>query len=145
MKKSLIAMATVAALALPSMCMAGANGNALNKAEKAADSFISALQAKATYTQLAPNMNYQLKAKVKEAQLTALQKQVKARFGNMKDAKFYSFERFDQGDKLVYIASFSKEKLASLVMVMDKKGKMTDFALAPMKAPATKAPATKKR
>lgn len=75
------------------------------------------------------NMQKQIKA----SSIPGLLKQVGDKFGTMKDIKFYSFERFDNGDKMTYIASFSKEKLAALIITTDKTGKMNDFALSPLK------------
>jgi hypothetical protein len=75
-----------------------------------------------------------MRKQVKAGSIPSLVKQVQEKFGTMKEVKFYSFERFDKIDKLVYIASFSKEKVASLVIFTDKDGKIDNFALSPLKA-----------
>ena len=53
--------------------------------------------------------------------------------GHMKEAKFYSYQRFDQGDRITYIASFEIENIVAIVFTFDKNLQMTDFALSPMK------------
>ena len=133
MQKIIATAALAASLVLPSMCFAGVNSNALSKAEKSGDTFVNVLQSKATYTELEPLMTGTMQKQIKASSIPGLLKQVAGNFGTMKDIKFYSFERFDKNDKMTYIASFSKEKLAALIILTDKTGKMSDFALSPLK------------
>lgn len=133
MKKFIATTALAASLILPSVCFAGVNSNALSRAEKSGDTFINVLKSKATFTELAPVMTGNMQKQIKASSIPGLLKQVGDKFGTMKDIKFYSFERFDNGDKMTYIASFSKEKLAALIITTDKTGKMNDFALSPLK------------
>ena len=67
-----------------------------------------------------------------------MQKQVKQKMGTMKEAKFFAYQRFDQADRLTYIASFSKEKMVSIVFVFDKQSKLLDFAFTPVQQPTGK-------
>lgn len=134
MKKLLSTTVLLATLALPGLCLAGTNGEALSKAEKSGDVFVNLLKAKASYTEFAPTMAPNMRKQVKAGSIPSLVKQVQEKFGTMKEVKFYSFERFDKIDKLVYIANFSKEKVASLVIFTDKDGKIDNFALSPLKA-----------
>lgn len=50
----------------------------------------------------------------------------------MKEVKFYSFQRFDQTDRVTYIAAFSKRKLVAINLSFNKDNKMVDFALSPV-------------
>ena len=72
------------------------------------------------------------KEKFDEKTYVTLQKQVKDKFGRMKEVKFYSFQRFDQTDRVTYIAAFSKRKLVAINLSFNKDNKMVDFALSPV-------------
>lgn len=74
---------------------------------------------------------------------TAIQRQVKQQFGSLKETKFFSFERYDQADKVTYIAGFSKEKIVVMSFVFGKDAKLQNFSFSPYKAPE-QAPAEKK-
>ena len=39
--------------------------------------------------------------------------EVKTKFGDLKESKFYSFERYNNQDKVTYLTSFSQEKCCS--------------------------------
>lgn len=79
-----------------------------------------------------------MKKAVTEKAFAELQKQVRTRFGAMKEAKLFAYQRFDQADRVTYIASFSKEKLVSMVFAFDKQNKMLDFAFTPVQQPEAK-------
>ena len=50
----------------------------------------------------------------------------------MKEAKFFTYQRFDQADRVTYIASFSKEKMVSMIFAFNKQNKLVDFAFTPI-------------
>lgn len=50
----------------------------------------------------------------------------------------FSYQRFEQVDRVTYVASFSKEKLVSMIFAFDKQNKMLDFAFTPIQQPASK-------
>lgn len=84
------------------------------------------------YAQVSAGFSANMKKAITENVLAELQKQVRQKFGTMKEAKLFSYQRFDQADRVTYVASFSKEKLVSVVFVFDKQNKMLDFAFAPV-------------
>lgn len=119
-------------IACAGICMA-ADGADLNKQQAAAETFIKAFsQTVPSYNDFTKGFDAQLKNKSNENTYTALQNQVKDKFGRMKEAKFYSFQRFDQIDRVTYIAAFSKEKLVSINLAFNKDNKIIDFALSPV-------------
>ena len=62
--------------------------------------------------------------------------QVSACFNpKMKEAKFFTYQRFDQADRVTYIGSFTKEKIVSMIFAFDKQNKLVDFALTPVQQP----------
>ena len=90
------------------------------------------------YAQVSTGFSANMKKAVTEKVLAELQKQVRVKFGTMKEAKLFAYQRFDQADRVTYIASFSKEKLVSMVFAFDKQNKMLDFAFTPIQQPEAK-------
>lgn len=135
MKKMLLLL--VALLTAANLCFA-ADGGALNKAQKTADTMLAVFDGNAlpAYGNLASVMAPQLKEKFGEKEYEALKKQVKEKFGRMTEAKFVAFERFDKADRLTYLGAYTKEKVVTMVFGFDKNGKLMDFTLAPHKEPA---------
>ncbi|MDO4921149.1 MAG: DUF3887 domain-containing protein [Phascolarctobacterium sp.] len=132
MKKYLLILTAIFTMAFSGWASA-ADGGDLNKQQAAAQVFINAFGASASaYTDVTRGFGDELKSKVNADVYAQLQQQVDERFGTLQESKFYSFQRFDNMDQVTYIASFSKEKLVSIVMAFDKKNKLTDFALTPI-------------
>ena len=90
------------------------------------------------YAQVSASFSANMKKAVTEKAFADLQKQVRAKFGTMKEAKLFAYQRFDQADRVTYIASFTKEKLVSMIFAFDKQNKMLDFAFTPVQQPEAK-------
>ncbi len=132
MKKLVMILTAVFTITFAGICMA-ADGADLNKQQAAAETFIKAFsQTVPSYNEFTKGFDVQLKDKFNENTYTALQEQVKDKFGRMKEVKFYSFQRFDQTDRVTYIAAFSKRKLVAINLSFNKDNKMVDFALSPV-------------
>ena len=136
MKKLMLVLTMLLAFALSSVAFA-ADGGDLNKEQKSAEKMISAFNSTTPveYTVIAPTWSDELNKNIGEKGYAEIKKQVKAQFGELKETKFYSFERFDQGDRVTYIAAFSKEKVVIMVFMFAKDGKLQNFNFAPYKAP----------
>lgn len=61
-----------------------------------------------------------------------LTKQIKEQYGNVKEVKFYNFQRFDQGDRVTYVAAFDKEQAVAIMLAFDKDKKLTDYVFTPL-------------
>ncbi len=132
MKKLVITLAAIFTMAFAGICMA-ADGTDLNKQQKTAETFVKVFsQTVPSYKDFTKGFDTQFKEKFDEKTYVTLQKQVKDKFGRMKEVKFYSFQRFDNMDQVTYIASFSKEKLVSVNFVFNKENKMVNFVLTPV-------------
>lgn len=132
MKKLVMILTTIFTMAFAGICMA-ADGADLNKQQNTAETFVKAFsQTVPSYNEFTKGFDAQLKNKFNEKTYAALQAQVKDKFGRMKEVKFYSFQRFDQIDRVTYIASFSKEKIVAISLAFNKENKMVDFALSPV-------------
>lgn len=131
MKKMVMILTAVLAMAFSSICMAYDGGD-LNKQQAVCEKFVQAFSAGQeipAYADITKGLDVSLKEKFTEDTYTEMQKQIKDRFGRLKELKFYSFQRFDKMDQLVYMASYSKEKLVSVTALFNKENKMTSFAL----------------
>lgn len=141
MKKLVMLLTLALTVAGSSLCFA-ADGGDLNKQQKAVEVVIDALDGapEPEYAVLRPLLSKALDQNMGEQGFAALQKAVKEKFGTLKEAKFFAFQRFDQADSVTYVGSFSKENVVTMQFIFDKQNKMTDLTLAPYKAPE-KAPA----
>lgn len=132
MKKLVMILTAIFTMAFAGICMA-ADGTDLTKQQNTAETFVKAFsQTVPSYNEFTKGFDAQLKNKFNEKTYAALQAQVKDKFGRMKEVKFYSFQRFDQMDRVTYIASFSKEKIVAINLAFNKENKMVDFALSPV-------------
>ena len=107
MKKLVMLVTVVLTVAMAAVCFAAGDGNDLNKQQKIVDKFVAALTV-------------------------ADDKQVKDTLGTMKEMKFVAYERFDQGDRLTYLGSYSKQQLVRVIYGFNKEGKLTEFIFAPV-------------
>ena len=131
MKKFIVMLTALFTLAFAASCFATENSSALSDAEGGAQKVIAALTAQDTlgYKDAEKAMSSDLAKQMNVNTFIAMQRQVKERFGNLKETKFFSFERFDKMDRLTYIAGFSREPAVSIVFELDKKEKITNFSL----------------
>lgn len=125
---------------LCSVGFAADDHKALAKQQQVAEKMMDAFDGEPMplFTQVSAGFNANLKKAVDEKAFTELQKQVKQKFGTMKEAKFYTYQRFDQADRVTYIASFTKEKIVSMIFAFDKQNKLMDFAFTPVQQPEAK-------
>lgn len=131
MKKLILILTAVMMMAFSGICMASDSSD-LNKEQKAVDTFISAISTdKVTYEKLAVNMSDGLKAKLDAKTFEGLKNNIKNNFGDYKDSKLYIFERSLAGDKdrVMYVASFSKEEHVLMVFGFDKDTKISEIGL----------------
>ena len=140
MKKILVTMIMACTMLFSSICLA-ADGLDLNKQQKVVDTMLNSLNTNSvvTYATVSRGFADSLKNGFSEERFDNTKKQIKDTFGNMKEAKFYVFQRFDDVDRVTYIASFSKEKIVSMVFAFDKQNKLLDFAFSPLQVPEEKA------
>lgn len=138
MKKAVMLVTLVVTMALSAMCFAAGDGSVLNKQQRVVDKFVAAVNAadSSGFDQMSADLAPDLQSKITAADFAAMQKQLKEKFGTQKELTFAAYERFDQGDRLTYLASYSKQKLVRAVYVFDKAGKMTEFVFVPVEIKA---------
>lgn len=140
MKKLLIMMMVFCLMMLCSVGFAADDHKALGKQQQVAERIMDAFDGEPVplYAQVSAGFSANMKKAVTEEAFAELQKQVKQKFGTMKEAKFFTFQRFDQADRVTYIASFTKEKIVSMIFAFDKQNKLVDFAFTPVQQPEAK-------
>ena len=140
MKKLLMMLVVSCLMMVCSVGLAANDHKDLAKQQQVAEKFMDVFDGEPVpmYTQVSAGFSANLKKAVTEKACADLQKQVRTKLGTMKEAKMFAFQRFDQADRMTYIASFSKEKMVSVVFVFDKQSKLLDFAFTPVQQQAGK-------
>ena len=133
MKKILVVLVMGLIMMFNGLCFA-ADGNDLNKEQKIAEDFMQVFwqEQLPNYSKISENLSDKLKIDLNEKQYTDLQKNVKDKFGILKEAKFYSFQRFDQGDRVSYLVSFDKQPISTIIFAFDKNQKLENYAIVPL-------------
>ena len=141
MKKLIVMLMVSCLMMICSVGFAADDHKALGKQMQVAEKMMDAFDGEPMplFAQVSAGFSPNLKKAVDEKAFTELQKQVKQKFGTMKEAKFFTFQRFDQADRVTFIASFTKEKIVSMIFAFDKQNKLVDFAFTPVKQPEAKA------
>jgi len=146
MKKILATMALVGAMSLSAICSAAGEGAILTKDQKAAEAFTAALTGtEVTYAAATAGLAPELKAKITEAAFKDLQTKIKTQLGTAKTINFRAFEHFQDGDRVVYVGSFSKENVVAVNYVFNPQNKIVNFAFTPVKPAPAQAPAKAKK
>lgn len=122
MKKILLVCMTVFLLSLSAIAAASDNGNMLSKEEGAAHQVMDILasndgQASKLQSVVAP----QLATKINDKSVATLQQSLKDKFGAQKEIKFASYQRANQGDFVIYLASYEKAPVVRIVFQFDGK------------------------
>lgn len=122
MKKILFTITLIMMMAFSGLCFAATDGNDLNKEQKSSEVFMEVLTKNQipAYDVVSKDFSDSLKAKITESAYKNLFKQIKEQFGDIKEFKFYNFQRFDQGDRITYIAGFDKEQAVAIFLPLIK-------------------------
>lgn len=133
MKKILFMITLVMMMAFSGLCFA-ADGNDLNREQKTAEIFMGVFTKDQApeYAIVSKDFSDTLKTNVSEKAYKDLSKRIKEQYGNVKEVKFYNFQRFDQGDRVTYVAAFDKEQAVAIILAFDKDKKLTDYVFTPL-------------
>ena len=136
MKKFVLLLAMVFVLGFGTICSAASNASILGNEEKAVDKFLSSLDKNnGAYEEIVSNFTPALQKKIDDAAMQKLRSQVAGNFGTLKEKKLITLEKFDQGDRVTYLAGFSKTQVVKIVFAFDVKGEkplINDFTFAPV-------------
>jgi len=129
-----ILLTCLLALTLCGGALAADNGATLSKEDGQAMAFIQALNTTNSYNAAKGTFSKTLADKVTPAVYAQMQKQLKTNFGTQKEMKLAVLEKFDQGDRLTYIAAYDTNKMARVIIVFGKNGVggIQNFTIAPL-------------
>lgn len=114
--------------------MASDNGEILTKEENHVQSFMTALHTPDGYEAAKETMSGSLAATVTAQNFGLLQKRIQTTFGMQKEMKLALVEKFDQGDRLTYMAVYGENQLVRIVIMFGPKGKeeIQNFVFTPI-------------
>jgi hypothetical protein len=131
MKKFIFLLTTLLTMAVATACFAANDGSDLNKEQKIVAKFIDLIDGDPVpaLSALTPDFDSKMAERFNEKHYTGLPKVVKEKLGDLKEYHFVLFQRYIDGDKLIYSASFSKEEETVLIFVFNQQGKLFDYAI----------------
>lgn len=135
MKKLFLLVITLSLLCFSSVALAASSGQILTKEEGAASRTMSALTGITSYETVSQDFTPELRQALDKAKLAEMKKEVRTKFGKMKDMRLVMLQKFDQGDRVTYLASFAKHDLVKvefLFNVSEDAPKIASFALTPI-------------
>lgn len=135
MKKLFLLVTTLCLLCFSSVALAATNGQILTKEEAVASQVMSALTKNTAYEVVSQDFTPALQQALDKAKLNEMKKEVRTKFGKMQDMKLIRLEKFDQGDRVTYLASFAKQqfvRIEFLFNVSEDTPKVMSFALVPI-------------
>ena len=144
MKKLLLLFTALCLFCFSSVALAATNGQVLTKEEAVASQVMSALTKTTSYEVVSQDFTPALQQALDKAKLNEMKKEVKTKFGKMQDMKLIRLEKFDQGDRVTYLASFAKEQFVQIEFLFDvttDAPKVMSFSLKPLQVQQQKAPA----
>jgi hypothetical protein len=144
MKKLFVLFTALCLLCFSSAAFAATNGQVLTKEEAVASQVMSALTKTVSYEVVSQDFTPSLQQALDKAKLNEMKKEVRTKFGKMQDMKFVRLEKFDQGDRVTYLASFAKEQFVQVEFLFDvttDAPKVMSFSLRPLQVQQQQAPA----
>jgi hypothetical protein len=139
MKK--IILAALLSLSLCGGVMAADNGEILTREEAQVQTFMTAMNTANGYDAAKGSMSKALSAKMNARTFGELQKQVNAKFGTPKEIKLASLQKYDQGDRLTYVAAYSmNNQLVRITVIFGPNGRdgIQSFSFTPIQVPQKK-------
>ena len=121
-------------MAMSNVCMAANDGTDLNRQQRVVDRFMEVLGAvdNSGYVQLKNDFVPDLQKQITADKFEEMRQQMSTNFGKVQEVRFVAYERFDQGDRLTYLANYSRQQIVRLVYNFDKAGKITEFLFVPL-------------
>lgn len=138
MKKIVMIFSAIMVMAISNLCFASDSSDFASE-YKASSNFMKVFtQAQLPeYTVASKDFSNEIKAKIKEADYKKLAKLINNQYGKVKEVKFYTYQRFDNSDRLTYLASFDKESAVAIIIEFNKDKKIINYVFNPLKIEET--------
>ena len=116
----------VISLAMTSVCLAS-DGADLNKQQQAVVKVFAALNGQngMEYTGIRQLMSAKLQTELDEKTIGSVK-------NNLRENRFLAYQRYADGDRLTYLAKYSKEKALLFIFVFDKQNDLGAFSFQPI-------------
>lgn len=139
MKKIFLLVVAFTVLCFGSVAMAASNGQLLTKEEAVTAQTMTALTSNGSYDTVSKDFAPELVASLDAKGFADMKKEIKSKLGKMNEMKLVLLQKFDQGDRVTYLASFSKQSLVKVEFMFKVDGndvKVWNFALTPIEQQA---------
>ena len=117
----------VISLAMTSVCLAS-DGADLNKQQQAVVKVFAALNGQ-NIRQL---MSAKLQTELDEKTFGSVKNNLRRSYGEQRENRFLAYQRYADGDRLAYLAKYSKEKALLFIFVFDKQNDLGAFSFQPI-------------
>lgn len=134
MKKLLTILLIMVVMTVSNVCLAASDGIDLDRCQRVVEKFIAVLNTNddSKFETLTKYLAPELQEQMRMDNFSKIRQDIRGRFGILQELKFVAYERFDQRDRLIYLSSYTRQKLVRLLYGFDKNGKMNEFALVPV-------------
>lgn len=129
--KKIFAVFTVLLL---SLCLCGiglaSDGADLNKQQQAVVKVLATFNGQngLEFANISPLLSGRLKTELDERTFVSVKNNLRRSYGEMRENKFLAFQRYADGDRLTYLANYSKDKDLLFVFVFDKQNDLGAFS-----------------
>lgn len=123
----------VISLAMTSVCLAS-DGADLNKQQQAVVKVFAALNGQngMEYTGIRQLMSAKLQTELDEKTFGSVKNNLRRSYGEQRENRFLAYQRYADGDRLAYLAKYSKEKALLFIFVFDKQNDLGAFSFQPI-------------
>lgn len=135
-KKLVLLLSMIMALAFATVAFAAGEGTALNNEQRATEKLIAAFtQSTGTVESISGSMTPALQKKVTAASFKENQATIADKLGELKASQFRAFERVGTTDVVTYLAKFSKEDTVRIVVFFEngEKPLVNQFIFQPIR------------
>lgn len=139
MKKLFLVIVALAVFCFSSVAMAASNSQLLMKEEVAVKQTMAALTGSASYDVASRYFAPELLQSMDKEKLNEVKQEIKSKLGKMGEMKLIALQKFDQGDRITYLASFTKQELVKTEFIFKIDGEqvqVVSFALIPIEQQA---------
>ena len=123
----------VISLAMTSVCLAS-DGADLNKQQQAVVKVFAALNGQngMEYAGIRQLMSAKLQTELDEKTFGSVKNNLRRSYGEQREHSFLAYQRYADGDRLAYLAKYSKEKALLFIFVFDKQNDLGAFSFQPI-------------
>lgn len=133
MKKYILALCAAFLLALSTNALAATpEAEVLSIEQQGAQKWMDTMLVKSDYKAARSQMSAEGQKGINEKQMKEKQDAIRKTLGKMQKYQFNAWVRLGNYDRIVYAAQFEKHPLVRCDIIVNQKGQVADFGLAPV-------------